>query len=573
MITVGLKLTHDSAIALVDSGKLVFCIEIEKLDNNPRYTSMPDLDAVAAILGDHGYALSVVDEWIVDGWDGREPTTWNLPLHGEPVGVHMAPYREVDGELDVLRQRLDWHDLPIGVEGVRYQSYSHVAGHIASVLATNPFCSAAETSLVLVWDGGLFPRLYLADPEGRLTVRSLGSLFPIVGHVYATAAHHFGPFKRAKKAEVVDDLSVAGKLMAYIALGRARPEIIQVLRNGMQEHFIGDSAAARRYRRQVGGFGSTSEPSLQALNDFFADMSTALTDHDEADVLASVHACLEELLVESLTEKIAELQAQAVLPESGPFHMAFVGGCALNIKWNSRLRSMPEVASLWVPPFPNDSGSAIGCAFIPHLNRGLARIEWDVKCGPRLRPAVDTGAGWVVESCSPAELGALLHRTGEPVVVLTGRADVGPRALGSRSILAPATEEHMKKTLNAMKLREDYRPVAPICLEEQAQKYFDPGTSDPYMLFDHKVRDEFVDVVPGILHLDGTARLQTVGPQDDSVLREILVGYFESSGVAVLCNTSANLHGRGFFPDVASAQVWKESSRIWSDGKLYARAT
>jgi carbamoyltransferase len=129
----------------------------------------------------------------------------------------------------------------------------------------------------------------------------------------------------------------------------------------------------------------------------------------------------------------------------------------------------------------------------------------------------------------------------------------------------------MKALLNRVKRREDYRPVAPICLTDFAPMIFDPGTPDPYMLFDHSVRKEWVDRIPAVLHLDGTARLQTVHVENDPILHSILDEYHKLSGIPVLCNTSANYNGCGFFPDVGSAMEWGEIDLIWSEEVLYTR--
>lgn len=91
------------------------------------------------------------------------------------------------------------------------------------------------------------------------------------------------------------------------------------------------------------------------------------------------------------------------------------------------------------------------------------------------------------------------------------------------------------------------------------------------MRFDHVVRPDWRDRVPAVLHLDDTARLQTVGADDDPVLRAILLAYYQLSDIPVLCNTSANLNGSGFFPDVASAMAWGQLDLVWSEGTLYRR--
>jgi carbamoyltransferase len=122
-----------------------------------------------------------------------------------------------------------------------------------------------------------------------------------------------------------------------------------------------------------------------------------------------------------------------------------------------------------------------------------------------------------------------------------------------------------------MKGRAWYRPVAPICLASRAAEVFSPGISDRYMLFEHRPRREWADRIPAVLHLDGTARLQTTDPSAGSPAARILEAYAELSGIPVLCNTSANLNGSGFFPDIASAARWGGTRYIWSDGRLYTK--
>lgn len=127
----------------------------------------------------------------------------------------------------------------------------------------------------------------------------------------------------------------------------------------------------------------------------------------------------------------------------------------------------------------------------------------------------------------------------------------------------------MKGRLNRIKRRESYRPVAPICLEHRARDVFSPGSPDPFMLFEHAVREPWLDRVPAICHLDGTARLQTVGSSGDAVMLELLTEYERVSGIPLLCNTSANELNQGFFPDLRSAMEWGGVSAIWSEGIFY----
>ncbi|MFG3578701.1 carbamoyltransferase N-terminal domain-containing protein [Micromonospora chersina] len=567
MITAGLKLTQSGGIALLDNDRLVFNIEMQKIANGARYSNVDELDDLVTIMSRFGFGLGDVGRWAVDGWDGA--TNGHVPVltGGTRCELLVAPYRETD--------RVPDPGLPgssgqvvIGGQTVDYESYVHVAGHLASAYCTSPFARRGEPSMVLVWDGGCFPRLYCVDADGR--IEPGGEAFPLIGHTYSMTSQYWGPFKRQHKSSHVDDLSVAGKMMAYIALGTAREEIKSVFREEFYEYFEADSPRVRAYRRTIIGCGSTGEKSHAYVHEFLTAVQqrTASLGVADEDVLASVHVFLEELLIDRVTRKIQAWKG------GGAWNLCFAGGCALNIKWNSALRSHPTIKAMWVPPFPDDSGVAIGTACLTAADgKGLRPIHWGTRLGPELEPTADAPRGWSTSPCTPEELARILHSTGKPAVVLHGRAELGPRALGGRSILAPAVDGTMKKLLNDVKGREHYRPVAPICLEEHAPTIFDPGTPDPHMLFEHWVRPEWIDRIPAIMHLDGTARLQTVNETDDPNLHAILREYYRCSGIPVLCNTSANYHGRSFFPDVASAIEWGQIDRVWSEGVLYQRDT
>ncbi|MEU9291347.1 carbamoyltransferase N-terminal domain-containing protein [Streptomyces sp. NPDC048275] len=565
LIICGLKLTHDGAVALLDDDRLVFSVEMEKLGNGLRYSTVADFSLIPGILSDFGYKPEDVDEWVVDGWDGDVSGTVSLLDQGAPTEIVVGPYRESAAcpALDVPSVS---GTFPMDGAAYPYTSFPHAAGHVSSAYVSSPFARRGEASFVLVWDGGLFPRLYWVDP--REGVQNLGELFPVLGHAYAIAGHHFGPFRKTVQSLTVDDLSVAGKLMAYIALGQPDDAVIAVLREEFHRVFESDEPAAVEYRATVGGYGSLFEQSVPPVHEFFSAVRARVSENgvSDEDVLAAVHVFFEELLVERITAKVLAAKGE------GPWNLCFAGGCALNIKWNSALRAASAFRDVWVPPFPNDSGSAIGAAVLGRAQHaGLTALDWNPRLGPALTPSPELPAGWSTSACTPEELAGILHETGEPVVVLHGRAELGPRALGGRSILAAPVSASMKDELNRVKDREPYRPVAPICLEEEAPKIFSPGTPDPHMLFDHDVRPEWVERIPAVVHLDGTARLQTAGRGDDDLLFTVLSAYHRLSGVPVLCNTSANLNGHGFFPDVASAARWGRVSRIWSDGTLYRR--
>jgi carbamoyltransferase len=346
--------------------------------------------------------------------------------------------------------------------------------------------------------------------------------------------------------------------MAYAALGTPSPAAMARVDTALREGHATTVAAS--------AFGGDQDfqfdAGVERLRALCAEI--ALDGVSPADMIASIDQVLGVQLVRSLTGLVEQT------PDL-PRNICLSGGTALNINWNRDVRDTGLFDGVWVPPFPNDSGNAIGTACCAMATvEGRSAVAWDVYRGPELGNAAHP-AGWAGSRCSLPRLARLLHDSGEPVVFLTGRAELGPRALGHRSILAPATDPHMHDRLNEMKDREPYRPIAPVCLEDAAPTVFLPGLPDPYMLFNHRVRAEWLPRIPAVCHVDGTARLQTVNVDQSPELVELLRAYRDISGIPLLCNTSANFKNCGFFPDVASAMRWGRARYIWSDGTLYER--
>ncbi|WP_445220084.1 nodulation protein NodU [Bradyrhizobium sp. Pa8] len=544
----GIKLTHDAAIALVEDGRLVFCVEQEKRDNNPRYQTLDNLDAIVVALAEHGLDVGDVDQFVIDGWWGQDESRLQVLSGGEPITLRGAPY--VERHPKGLLSSRDGFGLMLNGRDFSYRSYPHVTGHVASAYCTSPFAQAGQPAFCLLWDGATFPRLYYV--EGR-AARFLECLFPMIGHTYAAAGHHFGPYKQANRTNW--DLGVAGKLMAYIALGSVDENIMAAFQELYDERFTALTEPVGR---------CTEEAALGPVHDFFDASELRLNSESPEDVLASFHSFLERLLVREIA---SALQRHSCFPTR---NLCVVGGCGLNIKWNSALRASGLFDAVWVPPFPNDSGSAIGAACSAlAASKGFVPLEWSVYSGPAM-PGRESPPDWKAAPCSMCELAAILA-SNKPVIFLAGRAELGPRALGSRSILAAATSQQMKDHLNDIKRREHFRPVAPICLEDRAPEIFSPGTPDPYMLFDHQTRAEWRDKIPAVLHLDGSARLQTICRTSQHKVAELLVEYEKLTGIPVLCNTSANHHGRGFFPHVAAACQWGRVEHVWCDGMLWTK--
>ncbi|MEO3792257.1 carbamoyltransferase N-terminal domain-containing protein [Nonomuraea sp. B10E15] len=551
MLICGLKLTHDAGVAVVKDGELVFSIEVEKLANRRRYSPMHDLDQVVGILAAEGFEPGDIDRFVIDGWMGDGdggPAGLATCSEGRPLTLRAAPYHEPVGAREAV-SRLEFGGLPLGGRSYRYSSYAHAVDHLYSAYCTSPFAERGEDALVLIWDAGMAPRLYHVRAAGQ--VEALGALFPLAGSAFASFSLRFEPFRRrvppsGRAERVTTHLEVAGKAMAFAGLGTVEP------------------GAFGAFDDIVRAAGPLPRPAALAVAEQAeARRAELFRGLSEADLIATYQAYLGELLLAGLRRKLDA--------HGGPGqNLCVAGGCALNIKWNSSLRRSGLFRAVWVPPFPNDSGSALGaaCAELAHL--GTAALSWEVYSGPRL-DRTPTPPGWRSRACDETELARVLHEEDEPVTVVDGRAELGPRALGNRSILSAPVSPGMKDRLNEIKHRSGYRPVAPVCLESRAAEIFDPGLPDPYMLFDHVVRAGWTARVPAVLHVDGTARLQTVTAARQPVLARVLQAYERLSGIPVLCNTSANFNGSGFFPDLASAMRWNGTRHIWSEGVLHTR--
>lgn len=560
----GLKVTHDGAVAVIEGDRLLFSVEAEKIDNRRRHSHLADMADVVTQLRSHGLDVTDLDAISIDGWVQSRDGGTSAPVvsvDGTAGHVDIAGYAVIaePGQPRDALARYAGSGLPLGATPCEYASYPHATGHAFASYCTSPYAAAGRPALVLVWDGGMPATLYRFDPAVP-SLTSLGVVVPVAGALYPVFAAQFAPFTVAAEqrraiarlgdlAQLEALLPVSGKAMAYAALEPPDERAIAVMA-AITDEMAPDEMALIGV---TGGF-LWSHRVLRAL---------APRKLSDAVILASFQEHMFRLLVRGLRRGPAAQAAAQGMP------LCLSGGCALNIRWNAGIRAAGLFSDVWVPPFPNDAGSAIGTACAEMMHRtGNCALSWSVFSGPEVSYGAQPPAGWCWRECGVEQLAQLLHREGVPVVVLHGRAELGPRALGHRSIIAPATDPGMKDTLNRVKLREWYRPVAPICLSNRAAEVFDPGTHDPYMLFEHQVRPGWIDKIPAVVHADGSARLQTVDASDPVVYR-LMTEYERLSGIPVLCNTSANLPGRGFFPDALSAMKWGGVRHVWCEGRLY----
>lgn len=539
----GIKLTHDAAVALLDSGELVFSTEIEKINDNPRYSSVSSLSQIETILKTEGVDISEVHSVVIDGW--------KLGKIYEPFELDVAGYHENDTIILPIAKPSFIASIKILGVDLPCLSYSHVAGHIFGSYMASDFNE--EDGYCLVWDGGIKPRLYqIENKMSKITF--IKNIHKISGLLYNILGYYAGPYKTDdilyKDASLLSKCKGRrdwpGKIMSWIAKGTVDREVTDLchIAYEMIEEDTEDG-----YRQE---FNAINEHKFIR---YIMDNSAGKKDED---ILLTVHSFLGDLTVDSLlsnTERNSNL--------------CFTGGSALNIKWNSRIRNTGHFGKMFVPPFANDSGSALGQACAEHFRAtGETKLNWSVYSGPKLI-ASKIKDSWESREMPINKLAVFMSKNkNTPIVILNDRAEIGPRALGNRSILALPILGN-KEILNKIKLIEEWRPVSPICLEEDAKLIFSPGGNDKYMLFDHEAL--LKEGIESVLHIDGTSRLQTISENDNKVVFDLLSVIKQITGTGLLCNTSANFNGCGFFPSIESVMKWDKVDYIWSDGIFYSR--
>jgi len=265
------------------------------------------------------------------------------------------------------------------------------------------------------------------------------------------------------------------------------------------------------------------------------------------------HLNLARALQTTLEDTVVRM-ARRLQAETGARHLCYAGGTALNSVLNTRLRNDTPFDDLFIQPAANDAGTGAGSALtIWHelLGRPRRGPLAHASLGPqypveRCRAALEA-AGLTFEELPEPELvrrAAALIADGRVVAWFQGRMEVGPRALGNRSILADPRRPEMKDVLNErVKHREPFRPFAPSVLEEHAAEWFVTDHPSPFMLFVVPIRPERVEQIPAVAHVDGTARLQTVDRTSNPRYRRLIEAFHALTGVPLVVNTSFNVMG------------------------------
>jgi carbamoyltransferase len=257
---------------------------------------------------------------------------------------------------------------------------------------------------------------------------------------------------------------------------------------------------------------------------------------------------MQHVIEESMLELTGWLQK-----ETQEENLCLAGGVALNCVANARLRDRGAFKNIWVQPASGDDGTALGAALWvdarERKNSERSFVMDHCYWGPEYTDA-EIEKSLKLWKVPYRKLENIAEETADILVQnkiigwYQGRMEFGPRALGSRSILASPISPEMQARLNEVKDREDFRPVAPVVLEEEAGNWFEGADYSPFMLFVYDVKPDKADQIPAVRHTDGTARIQTINERQHKNYYDLLKAFQRKTGVPVLVNTSFNTLGK-----------------------------
>lgn len=545
---------HDASITALEDGKILGHWELERVLNIKHFCGVDHGDEIYTTLIGHvlprlDWKVEDIDYVVFAGCTEWKRTTFygSVPLYDK--FDKQRPYAT--------------GTILLGSKSIPCAAIAHHVNHMAYAYYTSPFVN----SMIFTWDGigdgtstmsGYgkdnkihVSHIYSKDPPIGTSNNGVGLFYSYLGRLF--------PFLGG------DLLATAGKAMGLSSYGEPqdnwRPQVRHTIREWMP-----------RPEQLISMLSLNPEDLKSPTSKIAQNLMATIQDELELYLLETVSAMQDEYLHSGVNTK----------------NVCMAGGCALNVQANSRLLSRDSnntITHVYVPPATSDCGISIGAAlYVWHniLDNEFNGIDWHSPyLGDRIYNApslenidsiMDKYPGLdykILESESVTKIAAELLHSGKIIAWAQGRAEIGPRALGNRSILSSAAPTNpdndswiekwkkdgggtFKLTINEkVKHREYWRPFAPIALIGDALEYFDIDHPSPYMLESPLVRDwntqghgEFWKKIPAVVHVDGTCRVQTVSSMTNPLMNFLLQEYKKLSGVGILLNTSLNDRGR-----------------------------
>jgi carbamoyltransferase len=524
--------THDAAAAITLDGQVIAAAEEERFTRVKHTKAFPTnavrycLETVGADAGDLEAVALFVDpklQLLLAASNLRQA----FPAALGSLRSDLTKYCERRRLLEAVRAD---ELLP---DEVRLVKVAHHRAHAASAFLTSPY----EEALVVTLDGrGEYETACVFAGRGHDLRRLQHTTYPhSFGYFYSALTRYLG--FRPQRDEY--------KVMGLAAHGS--PQLVPLLRQLARI----DEATGRiqldlrffDHHRRPSGSRSLYSPRLVDLLGPPRGPQDELTDRHR-DIAYAVQAAIEDLVVSHLR------QIQVRYPHRA---ICLAGGVALNCVMNARIIESDLFETVYIQPAAGDAGTSIGAALVtspgrrhelPDMFLGPAFTASDIERA--ITEGLSTNSFTVTRVRDAHDTAAALLAREQVVGWFAGRMEFGPRALGSRSILASPRRAETTARINAMiKRREEFRPLAPAVLADHAGSYFalrDAGMPVyPFMLATAQSHPRTRDEAPAIVHVDGSARVQTVTRKTSPQLGQVLDRYFARTGVPILLNTSYNL--------------------------------
>lgn len=523
---------HDSGAALVRDGQLIAAAEEERFNRKKHFNGFPT-QAIDYCLREAGITIDQVDhigfyekplvkfnrilETILACW----PLTYRPWLKAIPLWLthRLRIGNEIQEKLGIDKDIL---------------YCQHHLSHAASAFLVSPF----EEAAILTADGvGEWTTTSWGVGRGNQLDMRKEIRFPhSVGLLFSAITAYLG--FRINDAE--------WKVMGLAPYGQPKyvdkfREVVDIKGDGSIRLNLEYFALTYSTDRTISSkweqlFGQPQRPPETELNEF------------HRDIAHSGQKIVEEIMVK---------MASHIHRETGMDHLCLAGGVGLNCVANWRILQETGFKEIFIQPAAGDSGGALGTAFYIYntvLNNPRSFTMRHALWGPsyenhEIKTTLDqmeADYDYLEDENELLERTAKMIEDGLVVGWFQGRLEFGPRALGSRSLLADARNEKMKDIINAkVKFREAFRPFAPAVLKEHAHEYFEmpEGMDAPFMLLVPKVREEKRTVLPAITHQDGSGRVQTVTDEDNGLYYRLIKTFGQKTGVPVVINTSFNVRG------------------------------
>jgi carbamoyltransferase len=520
---------HDSSTCLIIDGELAFAVEEERLSRRKHTQSFPHL-SIAQALEQTATRLDDIDHIAVSIAPGKSE---DLKLsYAAALGDEKALFLEY--EFERLRKRhLDfwewYHAVWPGGKGPKVHFVDHHLAHAAGTYFVSPWDKAALLSI----DGwGEWSTTWAGLAEGNKVERFTESFFPnSLGVFYSVATQFCGFLPNYDEGKTMG-LAPCGNPDRHREVVDSMVRITDDLEVVIDPEWFDFPSLKKRLFGQkfIDHFGAPRR-SGEPINDRFCD------------VAAAFQAVLEDRVLD---------MARGLAKRTGCDRLVHSGGVALNSVANGKILEAGIFKEIFMMPGAGDNGTSIGAAAYVHSAK-LGETKRVLHASPYLgRQYSDADIEDVLAQAKIpfgrssdiyADTADKLH-DGLIVGWFQNRMEFGPRALGARSILADPTNADMKHKINAeVKHREPFRPFAPSVLRERSQEYFEINTDVPYMLKVAQVLPAMRNKIPAVVHVDGSARLQTVDRDMAPEYHQLITTLGERTGHPVVLNTSFNVMG------------------------------